>query len=205
MIQLLQSSWVAAGLGTLLYCATTAWFLRPAQFTAGPRHPDAASPEESLRPLQPSWAFKNPELDQMLTELQQQREAVKTRDQELRDLETRLAVERQELHAITQEVFRLQRQLDADFAAIRDDELTNLKRLAKVYAAMSPEGAARILLEFDDDQAVKLFALMKESESAAILELMAQDGQLAARRVALLSDRLRRLRAKTPTAPPRTP
>ncbi|MCZ7637279.1 MAG: hypothetical protein M5U12_15350 [Verrucomicrobia bacterium] len=74
----------------------------------------------------------------MLAELRQQQEAAKTRDQELRELETRLAVERQELHAITQEVFRLQRQLDADFAAIRDDELTNLKRLAKVYATMSP-------------------------------------------------------------------
>jgi flagellar motility protein MotE (MotC chaperone) len=204
MIQLLQSPWLAAGLGTLLYFATTAWFLRPAQFTAAPPHP-GAFPEDELRPLEPSWVFKNPEIDQMLAELQQQREAANTRAQELREFETRLAVERQELHAITQEVSRLQRQLDADFTAIRDDELTNLKRLAKVYAAMSPEGAARILLEFDDDQAVKLFALMKESESALVLELMAQDGQLAARRVALLSDRLRRLRAKPPAAPLRNP
>jgi hypothetical protein len=40
---------------------------------------------------------------------------------------------------------------------------------------------------------VKIFAIMKESETAPILELMARDGPVNARRVALISERLRLL------------
>jgi flagellar motility protein MotE (MotC chaperone) len=203
MMRLLQSPWIAVVLGILLYFGTTAWVLRPDRLLTEHLAGELATPEEPLRPLEPSWAFKNPEVDQLIAELRQEREAVKVRAQELQELETRLAVERAELSTITQQVFRLQQQLDADFASIREDEAGNLKRLAKVYASMSPEGAAKILLEFDDDQVVKVFALMKEPESAPILELMAKEDQNAARRVALISDRLRRLRAKPPATPPR--
>lgn len=204
MIRILQSPWIALALGVAIYCGTTIAVLQPGKLVEKYRV-EPTYPEDQVREIQPSWAFKNPEVDQLITELRREREVARARAQELNELETRLAVERQEISTITQEVSRLQAQLDAEFIAIREGEQANLKRLARVYGAMSPEGAAKILLEFEDEQAVKIFALMKEQESAPILELMAKEGQPAARRVALISDQLRRLRAKPTASTPRTP
>jgi flagellar motility protein MotE (MotC chaperone) len=192
MIRTLQSTWLALALGVLAYVGTTALVLRPDKLLLQRRavKPATAHKEETI---EPSWAFKNPEVDEMLADLRTQREALQVREQELNDLAARLAIERQEIGTITQRVVSLQAQMDQTFVRIQENELTNLKRLAKVYAAMSPEGAAKILTEFQDDAAVKVLALMKESETAPILENMAKDGPATARRVALISDRLRLL------------
>jgi flagellar motility protein MotE (MotC chaperone) len=204
MIRILQSAWLAVALGVLAYAATTALLLRPDKLIAQQRALKVRTAEKE-DPLVPSWAFKNPEVDEMLADLLAQREALKVREQELNDLAARLAVERQEIGIVTQRVVTLQAEMDQAFVRIQENELANLKRLAKVYAAMSPDGAAKIMTEFQDDAAVKIFAQMKESETAPILELMAKDGPTAARRVALISDRLRLLSAPPVTEKPKTP
>jgi flagellar motility protein MotE (MotC chaperone) len=192
MIRTLQSTWLAVAVGVLAYVATTALLLRPDQLITQQRtlKPGIAEKQELIGP---SWAFKNPEVDEMLADLLAQREALKVREQELNDLAARLAVERQEIGTVTQRVATLQAEMDQAFVRIQQNELANLKRLAKVYAAMSPDGAAKILTEFQDDAAVKILALMKETETAPILEGMAKAGPANARRVALISDRLRLL------------
>lgn len=204
MIRTLQSTWMAVALGVLAYVATTALLLRPDQLIAQQRALKASTGEK-MELIGPSWAFKNPEVDEMLADLRTQREELKVREQELNDLAARLAVERQEIGTVTQRVATLQAEMDQAFVRIQENELANLKRLAKVYAAMSPEGAAKIMTEFQDDAAVKIFALMKESETAPILELMAKDGPTAARRVALISDRLRLLSTAPLPEKPKTP
>ena len=92
---------------------------------------------------------------------------------------------------MTQTVYRLRQDLEATVSRVTEEEAVNLKRLAKVYAAMSPAGAARILKEMDDDQIVKILALMKEAESAPILEGFGQGEKQEAKRAATLSNRLR--------------
>ena len=67
----------------------------------------------------------------------------------------------------------MQAEMDRTFLRIQEQEFANLKRLAKVYATMSPEGAAKIMLESPEDAAVKILSFMKESETAPILESMA--------------------------------
>ena len=192
MIRTLQSTWLAIALGVLAYVATTVLVLRPDKLIAQRRAMGATTVQRTER-LEPSWAFKNPEVDEMLADLRTQREALQVREQELNELAARLAIERQEISTITQRVVLLQAGMDQSFLRIQEGELGNLKRLAKVYAAMSPEGAAKIMNEFQEDAAVRILALMKESETAPILENMAKDGPATARRVALISDRLRLL------------
>ena len=66
MTRWLTSSWVVALVGCLIYLATTALLIRPAQF-AGVRSVLAAA---KLTPdNDPSWKFKNPEFDQWVAEL----------------------------------------------------------------------------------------------------------------------------------------
>lgn len=199
MMRTLQSPWIALVIGILTYAATTAALIRPDKLIAARKAAQAVEEGGRDELISPSWAFKNPEVDEMLADIRSQSEALKIREQELNDLAARLAVERQEISTVTQRVAALQAEMDISFVRIQENELSNLKRLAKVYATMTPDGAAKILTEFQDDAAVKIFALMKENETAQILEIMARDGTNSARRVALISDRLRLL-----TAPPST-
>lgn len=198
-MRILQSPWVAAALGALVYLLTTVMMLRPENFLANrPAAAAAGGAESTPEEPVPSWLFKNPEVDQLVSELKTEREAVKAREKELEELATRLAVERQEIGTITQRVALIQAEIERSMVRIKDDEAVNLKRLAKVYVSMAPEAAAKIIAEFQDDVAVKVFALMKETETAPILEIISKSGEAAVRRVALISDRLRLVSSSNP-------
>lgn len=200
MIRTLQSPWLAAVIGVLLYGAITALLLRPSRLIIPGAGPAAGAARALVEPLGPSWAFKNPEVDQLVSELRTEREVLRAREKELQDYAARLTLERQEISSITQRVATLQLEMDRTIVRIRDEESANLKRLAKVYATMAPEAAAKIMVEFQDEAAVKIFAFMKDSETAPILENISKSGPPAARRVALISDRLRLL-SVPPTQP----
>ena len=133
----------------------------------------------------------NPEIEQMITEIKKEKAALADREQKLRQLEDRLLTERAEINQVTQTVHQLQKQFDASVVRVREEETANLKKLAKIHAAMSPEGAAIILKEMTDDQIVKILVFMKDGDAAPILEIMAKLGKDDARRVAAISERIR--------------
>jgi flagellar motility protein MotE (MotC chaperone) len=207
MIGLLKTKWMAVALGSVFYMITTWLFLQPGKHLslAAGQIRDRANASAPAVVAKPSWAFDNPEMNQWITELKEQREALRTRAQQLDELEARLKAERQEIYSVTQAVYNLKTNIEATVTRVGQEETTNLKRLAKVYAAMTPEGATRILREMDDEQVVKILALMKESESAPILEGMAQGAKEDSKRAALLSNRLRLTVAASPAPKPTVP
>ena len=172
-------------LGAFLYLASTLLFWKT------PSPPPLDRDHAKTAFTGPSWEFTNPEADQLITELKAEKGALALRTQQLDELAARLNAERLELAAATQTVRQLQDEFDKSVVAVQDQEVPNLKKLAKVYAAMSSEGAARILREMEDEQVVKILALMKESESAPILENLGQGTKDEPKRAALLSNRLR--------------
>jgi flagellar motility protein MotE (MotC chaperone) len=189
---MLQSKWGAAIAGTLSYAITTWLCLQPQkQLERAVAAMRAASAAVSVEPAGPSWTFQNPELNQLLAELKNEREAVRKRASQLDELQARLSSEHQEICQVTQKVFQLRKELDATVTRVTDEEVTNLKKLAKIYGTMSPTGSARILKEMDDEQVVKILALMKEAETAPILENLSQGDKQEAKRAAVLSNRLR--------------
>jgi flagellar motility protein MotE (MotC chaperone) len=187
MIRLLQSNWTASLLGLAVYLLTTLVLFRPIA------HPPANLVKEipARKTPGPSWTFHNPEADLLISELKQEKEALAAKEKELKDLALRLQTERAELGQITQAVHQLQADFDQNITRVREGETVNLKKLAKTYAAMTPDGAAAILRALDDDSAVKILMFMKESETAPILEALAKPGELQAKRVAAISERLR--------------
>ena len=204
MMRFLQSKWFMVVAGTLAYSITTWVCLQPRQqllraaATLRGQHTNTVSVAEG-----PSWTFHNPEMSQMVTELRDEREALRVRAAQLDELEARLRAESKEIYAITQAVYQLRAELDTVVTRVSAEETVNLKKLAKVYSTMSPEGAGRILKEMDDEQVVKVLATMRESESAPILENFGQGGKEEARRAAMISNRLRLLvpAAKKPATP----
>ena len=148
----------------------------------------------------PSWEFNNPEVDQIISELRAEKASLNEKETQLNELAVRLAAEQRELTVATQGVHRLQVEFDRNVTRVREAETVNLKRLAKLYATMSPDGAANVMRHLEDDQLLKILITMKEAETAPILELIARSTPEEAKRVATLTDRLRLVLPSQPSA-----
>jgi flagellar motility protein MotE (MotC chaperone) len=193
MIRILQSSWFAALTGCVLYLTVTALLFRPSQFVRPPPPPETVTKNSSPAGNdQPSWKFRNPEFDQWVEEVRREKEALSLREQQLQQLEERLASDRQELNAATQTVYQLQAEFDKNVIRIKDQEADNLRRQAKIISGMSPESAASLISEMPEDDAVRILFTMKPDDASAILENLSKSGKDDARRAAQFAEKLRR-------------
>jgi flagellar motility protein MotE (MotC chaperone) len=190
MNKILQAPWVVPLLGSLVYLATTFVLISPQRLGAARREQQVETAH--LPSLDPSWNFRNPEFDQLVNELRREKEALKVREQELKALEARLQSERQEISLITQSVVRLQKEFDQNVVRLKDEEVPSFRKLAKLHSTMSPEGAANLLREMPDEDVVKILAFMKVDEASAILDTLGRLGKTEAKRVAVLTEKMRR-------------
>jgi len=198
MIKLLVSPWATALISAVMYFGATVVFWKTPTLPPRPNLADSAAAREKRNG--PSWDFINPEADQLIAELQVEKKSLGKKEQELNDLTARLQAERSELSMVTQSVRQLQSDFDQNVLRISEEETANLKKLAKVYAAMEPASAATILESMDDASAIKILVFMKDSEVAAIWEALAKKGPQQAKRTAILSDRLRLVAYRNNTA-----
>src|SRR5687768_14265324 len=143
MMRFLQSPFTAMAIGGVSFLVTM--FLLVQRPLASQAAAEAAGTE--VRPG--FWEQHNPEVDLMLEELKKEKEVLDKREVELKELQTRLEAERAELNTVTQRVHQLQMEFDQNVVRVKEDETANLKKLAKMYANMSPEGACAILKELD--------------------------------------------------------
>ena len=196
MIKILQSGWLTALLGSIVYCGTTAAVMMSA-------HIPVARPESKDAPSEfgASWDFHNPEMDLLISELKKEKDGLAIKEKQLKDLALRLDAERAELTVVTQAVHRMHVEYDRNFVRVKEEETTNLRKLAKMYSGMTPEGAVIILKQMEDEQIVKILLFMKESESAPLLENFARLGDPEAKRAALISGQLR---TASKGSPPKT-
>jgi flagellar motility protein MotE (MotC chaperone) len=192
MIKLLNRSWISAPLGAVIYLVSTVFFWQK------PELPPPADTSAPLAAVGPSWDFNNPEADQLMAELKAEKKSAELRQQQLDDLAARLNTERTELGQVIASVRQLQSDFDKAVLRVGTEETGNLKKLAKVYGAMSPEAAASVLEELDNAAAVKIMLFLKDGETAGILEAMAKKGDTEARRAAQISEQIR-LSAHSPT------
>ncbi|HUA39698.1 MAG TPA: hypothetical protein VMA35_14990 [Candidatus Sulfopaludibacter sp.] len=188
MIRILQSSWFAALVGGVLYLAVTAIVLRPSQFAGARLTPSGFSAEDD-----PSWKFKNPDFDQWVAQIKDEQDALALRTQQLNEWQTRLDAERQEISTVTQSVAQLQTDFDRSVIRFHAQEVDNIKHQAKLIAAMSPAGAAAMLNQMPDADAVRILFAMKPDDASLILETISKMGNDEARHAANLTGQLRRV------------
>jgi flagellar motility protein MotE (MotC chaperone) len=187
MKRIFTSSWMIVLAGAIVYAGSTFLFWK----TPAPVPVAARAFARARGQAMPSWDFVNPEADQLIAELRTEKEQLSKRSQDLDALALRLEAERSEVNQVTQTVFRLQTDFDKSVLRVQTEEIANLKKLAKVYAAMTPATAAGIFASLDDAAVVKIMLFMKESEAAAILESIAKKSPADSKRAAALSERLR--------------
>lgn len=150
------------------------------------------------------WDFWTIEIENLSSELKEDRERVNNRIAALDQREARIAAEEKELAKIRSELDATQKQISERVIEMSADEAVNLRKLAATYANLSPTAVVAIIREMDDTTAVKILALMKPDVVGPIFEQMSRtagaDGSLA-RRAAVLSEKLRLFKA-VKTAPP---
>ena len=141
----------------------------------------------------PSWHFHNPEFNQWLAQIKTEKESLDQREQHLNELQIRLNAERQEIMAVTQTVFQLQSDFDKNVVRFTADQVADARRQSKVVANMSPDGAAKMMVEMPDDQTLPVLFALKTDQSGAILDAMSQMGKFQAERAARLTMQMRKV------------
>lgn len=183
MIRVLQSGWFAALVGCILYLAVTIFVLGPSKF-AGAQFikPDYSADDD------PSWRFRNPEFNEWVSQIQNEKARLDQRQQQLDEWQTRINTELQEMSLVTQTVWQLQSEFDTNVVRFKAQEMDNVKHQAKLIAAMSPEGAVSMFAQMSDDDVVRILFVMKPDQASAILDTLSKSGE--AKRAALLTERL---------------
>lgn len=184
------TKWIILSLiGFIEFWATVLLLLSPQRILpTSPAEPEPAWLVEQIK----EWV--NLEVGTLVAELKAEREFLRQKEQFLKELETRIMAEQAELSYLTQTIAKLQQNINTIITSIQQDEVANLKRLAKMYTAMEPAAAADILIAFPDDLLVKVLASMREDQIAPILEAMLQKNPEARTRIAELTDRIRLVR-----------
>jgi flagellar motility protein MotE (MotC chaperone) len=180
-------SGLGAGLG---------WFWRAADVVCATLLAKHAVQVEARKPAAP-WGFWTIEMENVASELKEERARVSQKADELMQRETRLAAERQELEKVRAQIESVRQEVATKVVEIQADELKNLRTLAQTYTSLTPRAAVAIFREMDDATVVKILSLMKSESVASIFEEMSRassnDASLA-RRAAALSEKLRLIR-----------
>ncbi len=182
---------VAAGVLPLLKAGDA---LVAAALAAAPKAAAVAAPEKEK-----GWDFWTIEIDNLASELKGEKARLKQQAEQIELRTARLAAEQQELAKVRTDLEVLRREIDERTSQIGVDEAKNLRMLAQTYANLSPKAAVTIIKEMDDVTVVKILSLMKADVVAPIFEEMSKgagpEGVIVARRAAVLSEKLRLLRA----------
>ena len=158
---------------------------------------------EASKPEAP-WGFWTLEIENLASELKDQKAVVKKREEELAQREERLNAERQELSKQRQQLESMRADISSRITTIQSDEVKNLKSLVATYSSLTPKATLTIFKEMDDTMVVKILSLMKTDTVSPLFEEMSKQGAsdpAVARRVATLSEKLRLLKSGQSSAP----
>lgn len=202
MTKLVQNPAVVAALALVFgLAAGLGWFWRMGDVLVS--HVAAVRAAAVKQQKVQGWDFWTIEIDNLASELKDEKERLRKYAEQLDLRSARLTAEQQELAKIRAELDRMRKEIGDRVIEINADELKNLKALATTYANLTPRAAVAIIRELDDVTAVKILSLMKADTISPIFEEMSRtagaDGTLA-RRVAILSEKLRLMKSNKPAA-----
>lgn len=208
MIAKIQHPLVAAGLGLALSLAVgigTVWRPLTQLLTQATQRALAIERSKQPEPIQrKGWDFWTIEMDNLSNELKEERARLRQQAEALELRAARIAAEEKEFEKVRIDVELLRREISDRVIEIAVDETKNIRSLAQTYANLTPRAAVAIIRELDDTTAVKILSVMKPDTVGPIFEEMsktAADDIPLARRAAVLSEKLRLIKANKPASP----
>jgi flagellar motility protein MotE (MotC chaperone) len=164
----------------------------------------AHAPKEPTELKQKGWDFWTIEIENLSNELKEERLRLRKLSDQMDQRSARLASEENELAKVRSDIDALRKEIADKVIEISADEMKNIRTLAQTYTNLTPRAAVAIFKEMDDVTAVKILSLMKADVVGAIFEQMSSlanaDGTPLARRAALLSEKLRLMKANKPAS-----
>ncbi len=144
------------------------------------------------------WDFWTIEIENLSTELKEEKARQAKKSELLDRREARVVAEETELAKVRADIEMLRKEVGTKVVEISSDESKNIRTLAQAYTILTPKAAVAIIRELDDATVVKILSVMKPEVVAAIFEEMSSaagaDGPLA-KRVAMLSEKIRVMRS----------
>lgn len=147
------------------------------------------------------WDFWTVEVDNLATELKDEKARLAKQSELLDQRAARIAGEQQELEKVRASLEGMRKEIADKVIEIQADETKNLRTLSQTYADLSPKAAVAIIREMDDVTVVKILYLMKPDVVALIFEEMTKttDGTgLLSKRAAVISEKLRLMKSMKP-------
>ena len=191
---------LSVGVGVFL-CVRTLGPLLEAAAAAAVAH----VPKEVAELKQKGWDFWTIEIENLSNELKDERLRLHKQSDLLDQRAARLAAGEKELAKVRGDVVTLRQEIADRVTEIAADEQKNIRTLAQTYTNLTPRAVVAIFKEMDDATAVKILSLMKPDVVGPIFEQMSQtagaDGTPLARRAAILSEKLRLMKASKPASP----
>ncbi len=203
-MKLLQNPIVIILLGSISGCVVGLYFVfRAGEMIIAQQHAQVARSELARAEQKAQgWDFWTIEIENLANELKDEKARLAKQNDALDQRTARLAAERQELEKLRTELEATRTEIRQMVTEIGADEMKNVRALAQTYTNLSPRAAVAIFRELDDTTAVKILSLMKSDVVGPIMEEMTRtagpDGVLA-RRAALLTEKLRVMKASKPT------
>lgn len=205
MIAKLQHPPTAAAIGFTLSLAVGIGFAWRPVATALEQAAAAAAAARLAQQPEPiqrkGWDFWTIEIENLSNELKEERQRLRQQAEELELRAARLAAEEKEFEKVRADVELVRREIADRVVEIQADEQKNIRSLAQTYANLTPRAAVAIIRELDDTTAVKILGTMKPDTVGPIFEEMSKtainDAPLA-RRAAILSEKLRLMKATKP-------
>ncbi|MBI2516378.1 MAG: hypothetical protein HYV95_05625 [Opitutae bacterium] len=197
LLKLVSSPSLVAVLGVLAGVAVgLGWFWRVGEIlvTQAVAARVVAAKEKKTQ----GWDFWTIEIDNLASELKEEKGRLKKQSEALDQRAVRLTAEQQELEKLRSSIEAMRKEIGEKVIEINADEVKNLRALAQTYTNLTPRAAVAIIREMDDTTVVKILSLMKPDVVAPIFEEMSKTPDkegLLARRAATLSEKLRLMKA----------
>jgi flagellar motility protein MotE (MotC chaperone) len=200
MISKLQNPILAAALGVLISVAmgvTLCWR------AAGPIIEMAIAARAKAVPSKKEngWDFWTIEIENLSTDLKEERARLRKQADLQDQREARLASEQKELAGVRADIENLRAQIAENVTEVSADEAKNIRTIAQTYANLTPRAVVAIFKEMDDVTAVKILSQMKPDVVGPIFEEMSKDSDgdtPLARRAAILTEKLRLMKSSKP-------
>ncbi len=87
-----------------------------------------------------------------------------------------MKLERASLDKLNDQIEQYRKQMDARLVLVDASQDVNISQLAKVYTAMEPGNAAKVLASLPEAQTVQILRKMKEGNAAKIMGVWAAGG-----------------------------
>lgn len=154
-----------------------------------------------------SLRFNNPDIQQLVDELQQERQKLRDWETELEELRKRLELDKMSLGTITQKFLQakadLEHTLTNQLTMTETREQKQLRDLSVVYTNMPPASAVEILSSMDANDVARILQYMWPAQMASILENFATNKTLLSYeegKATTISEKIRRL-SEVPAIP----